>query len=64
MKAFGRVDIQMPTLLISALALGNGQLRNLYSSPSINRLVKSRKTGWVGHVARMCIKRHAHITLL
>jgi hypothetical protein len=28
-------------------------LNNLYTSPSIVRLVKSRRMRWVGHVARM-----------
>jgi hypothetical protein len=33
--------------------LHNEELRNLYSSPSIIRIIKSRRTRWVGHVARM-----------
>jgi hypothetical protein len=33
--------------------LHNGELHNLRSSPSIVNVVKSRKMGWVGHVARM-----------
>jgi hypothetical protein len=33
--------------------LHNGELHNLYSSPNIIRQIKSRKTRWVGHVARM-----------
>jgi hypothetical protein len=33
--------------------LHNEELRNLYSSPSIIRIIKSRKTRWAGHVARM-----------
>jgi hypothetical protein len=31
----------------------NEELRNLYSSPSIIRIIKSRRMRWVGHVARM-----------
>jgi hypothetical protein len=31
--------------------LHNKELRNLYSSPSIIRMIKSRKMRWVGHVA-------------
>jgi hypothetical protein len=32
--------------------LHNEELRDLYSSPSIIRIVKSRRMGWAGHVAR------------
>jgi hypothetical protein len=31
--------------------LHNEELRNLYSSPSIIRIIKSRRMRWVGHVA-------------
>jgi hypothetical protein len=33
--------------------LHNEELRDLYSSPSIIRIIKSRKMRWAGHVARM-----------
>jgi hypothetical protein len=33
--------------------LHNEELHNLYSSPSIIRMIKSRSMGWAGHVARM-----------
>jgi hypothetical protein len=33
--------------------LHNEELRDLYSSPSIVRIIKSRRIRWVGHVARM-----------
>jgi hypothetical protein len=33
--------------------LHNEELHNLYSSPSIIRTLKSRRTRWVGQVARM-----------
>jgi hypothetical protein len=32
--------------------LRNEELRDLYSSPSIIRIIKSRRMRWVGHVAR------------
>jgi hypothetical protein len=35
------------------------ELRGLYSSPSIIRIIKSRRMRWVGHVARMGEKRNA-----
>jgi hypothetical protein len=31
--------------------LHNGELNDLYSSPSIIRIIKSQRTRWVGHVA-------------
>jgi hypothetical protein len=33
--------------------LHNEELRDLYSSSSIIRLIKSRRMRWEGHVARM-----------
>jgi len=33
--------------------LHNEELNNLYSSPNIVRMIKSRRMRWVGHVARM-----------
>jgi hypothetical protein len=31
----------------------NDELHSLYSSPNIVRVIKSRRIGWAGHVARM-----------
>jgi hypothetical protein len=31
--------------------LHNKELHNLYSSPNIIRMIKSRRTRWAGHVA-------------
>jgi len=33
--------------------LHNEELNDLYSSPNIVRVIKSRRMGWAGHVARM-----------
>jgi hypothetical protein len=33
--------------------LHNEELHNLYSSPSIIRIIKVRRMKWAGHVARM-----------
>jgi hypothetical protein len=33
--------------------LHNEELHDLYSSPSIVRVIKARKIRWAGHVARM-----------
>jgi hypothetical protein len=40
--------------------LHNEELRYLYSSPSIIRIIKSRRMRWEGHVARMGEKRNAY----
>jgi hypothetical protein len=44
--------------------LHNEELRDLYSSPSIIRISKSRRMRWVGHVARMGEKRNAYRLLV
>jgi hypothetical protein len=44
--------------------LHNEELRDLYSSPSIIRIIKSRRMRWVGHVARMGEKRNAYRLLV
>jgi hypothetical protein len=44
--------------------LHNEELNNLYSSPSIIRMIKSRRMGWVGHVARMEAKLNAYRMLV
>jgi hypothetical protein len=36
----------------------NDELHNLYSLPSIIRMVKSRRMSWAGHVARMGANRN------
>jgi hypothetical protein len=38
----------------------NEEHRALYSSPSIIRIIKSRRMRWAGHVARMGEKRNAY----
>jgi hypothetical protein len=44
--------------------LHNEELNNLYSSPSIVRVVKSRRMRWAGHVARMGEERWVHRVLV
>jgi hypothetical protein len=39
--------------------LHNKELHNLYSSPSIIRIIKSWRMRWAGHVAQMGEKRNA-----
>jgi hypothetical protein len=40
--------------------LHNEKLHNLYSSPSIIRIIKSRRKRWAGHVARKKEKRNIY----
>jgi hypothetical protein len=40
--------------------LHNEQLRDLYSSPSIIRMTKSRRMRWAGHLTRMGEKRNVY----
>jgi hypothetical protein len=44
--------------------LHNEELHNLYSSPSIIRMIKSRGMRWAGHIARMGRKWHAYRILV
>jgi hypothetical protein len=44
--------------------LHNKELCDLYSSPSIIRMIKSRRMRWAGHVARMGEKRNAYRLLM
>jgi hypothetical protein len=44
--------------------LHNQELRDLYSSPRIIRIIKSRRMRWAGHVARMGEKRNAYRLLM
>jgi hypothetical protein len=44
--------------------LHNKELRDLYSSPSIITIIKSRRMKWAGHVARMREKRNIYRLLV
>jgi hypothetical protein len=46
------------------LKLHNEELHNLYSSPSIIRMIKSRRMRWAGHVADLGEKRNAYSILV
>jgi hypothetical protein len=44
--------------------LHNEELHNLYSSPSIIRIMKAKRMRWVGQVARMGEKRNVYRLLV
>ena len=44
--------------------LHHEELNDLYSSPNIVRVMKSRKIRWAGHVARMDEERRVYRVLL
>jgi len=44
--------------------LHNEELYDLYSSPNIVRVIKSRRMGWAGHVARMGKERGVYRVLV
>jgi hypothetical protein len=44
--------------------LHNEELHNLYSSPNIIRVLKSRRMRWAGRVARMGEKRNVYRLLV
>jgi hypothetical protein len=44
--------------------LHNEELHDLYSSPNIIRIIKSRRMRWAGHVTRMGEKRNAYRLLV
>jgi hypothetical protein len=46
------------------IKLHNEELRELYSSPSISRIMKSRRMRWEVHVARMVEKKNAYRLLV
>jgi hypothetical protein len=42
----------------------NKELRDLYSSPSIIRIIKSRRMRWAGHIERIGEERNAYRLLV
>jgi hypothetical protein len=62
-------DISLVSSLYSKYQCTMGRLHNkelhaLYSSPSIIRVIKSRRLKWAGHVARMGKRRGAYRALV
>ena len=44
--------------------LHNEELNDLYCSPNIVRVIKSRRMRWAGHMARMGVERGAYRALV
>ena len=44
--------------------LHNEELSDLYCSPNIVRVIKSRRMRWAGHVARIGVRRDVHRVLV
>jgi hypothetical protein len=44
--------------------LHNEECQNLYSSPDIIRIIKSRRMKWAGYVAHMGEEKNTHSSLL
>jgi hypothetical protein len=41
--------------------LHSEELQDLYSLPSIFRIIKSRRMGWVGHIVRMGVEEGVYV---
>jgi hypothetical protein len=54
----------MSTGILSWGKLHKEELHNLYSSPNIIRMIKSRRMRWTGQVARMGEKRNEYRLLV
>jgi len=51
-------------LTVDGRKLHNEELHDLYSSPNIVRVIKSRRMRWAGHVARMGARRGLYRVLV
>jgi hypothetical protein len=49
---------------MTRVTIVNEKIHNLYSSPNIIRMIKSRRMRWAGHVARMGEPRNAYRILV
>jgi len=59
-----QTPVQKGFYIIYIFELHNEELNDLYSSPNIVRVVKSRRMRWVGHVARMGERRGIYRVLV
>jgi hypothetical protein len=52
--------VRLIKMCLNETCMHNEDFHDLYSSPSIIRMIKSRRMRWAGHVARMGEKRNAY----
>jgi hypothetical protein len=64
MSRYDILKLPINIYIVKFSFLHNEELRNLYSSQSIIRMIKSRRMRWAGHVARMGEKRNAYRILV
>jgi hypothetical protein len=64
METFKRHDVTRIFQKPEWRKLHNEALRDLYSLPSIIRIIKSRRMRWGGHVARMGEKKYSYRLLV
>jgi hypothetical protein len=75
--AYSKLTLKPKTTIVTMLAhvrreevtgsrrrLPNEEMHYLYSSPSIIRIIKSRRMRWAGHVTRMWAKRNVYRLLV
>jgi hypothetical protein len=58
------MKVLIDNVVLTIKTLHNDELHNLYSFPSIIRMIKPRRMKWTGHVARMGEKRNAYRILV
>jgi hypothetical protein len=59
-----RVGPKRDEVTVEWRKLHNEELNDLYCSPNIVRVIKSRRMRWAGHVARMGERRGVHRVLV
>ena len=50
---FGTFQTTDCHLAVTVVSVGSGELHGLYRSLNIDRVIKSRRLAWIGHVAKM-----------
>jgi hypothetical protein len=56
--------LKRPQLIAGWRKLHNDELHDVYPSPSIIIIIRSRRMRWAGHVARMGEKRNVNMLLV
>jgi len=61
MRKFG---LKREEMVVGLRRMHNEELHNLYASPNINKMIKSRRIKWAGNVACMGGMRNAYNVLV